>query len=450
MSELIRIKRGLNIRLKGKAEKIIVKAEIPRMFGVKPIDFIGLIPKMLVQPGDRVKAGTPLFHDKNHPEVNYVSPVSGTVTGIQRGERRVIQEVEVEIGPVMEHEQFEKADPLSKTREQVINMLLKGGCWPFIRQRPYGTVAIPGDIPKSIFISGFDTAPLAPDLDFILTGQISEFQAGINALSKLTNGKLFLNIPYESSTLSIFPKVTNVHITRFLGPHPAGNVGIQIHQLDPINKGEVVWYVNPLDVLIIGRLFISGIFDASRVVAITGSEVLKPRYFKTILGACVKGLLEKNTLGGDLRVISGNVLTGKRISSQGYLGFYDNHITVIPEGKRFEFLGWALPGFEKFSATRAFFSWLMPDRDYRIDTNFNGGTRAYVLTGQYEKVLPMNLYPVQLIKSIIIEDVELMEKLGIYEVSEEDFALCEYVCTSKIEVQELIRKGLDLVRKEMS
>jgi Na+-transporting NADH:ubiquinone oxidoreductase subunit A len=450
MSELIKIRKGLNIRLKGRAEKIVVKTENLKLFGIKPGDFIGLNPKLMVQPGDQVKAGTPLFHDKYQPDAVFVSPVSGKVSAINRGDRRVIQEVVIESDGLMTYEQFGKSDPDSLSREMVVHALLKGGCWPFIRQRPYGTMASIKDVPKSIFISGFDTAPLAPDLDFVLTGQNTEFQAGINALAKLTTGKVFLNIPEVSSTLSIFPKIQKVHLTRFAGPHPAGNVGIQIHHLDPVNKGEVVWYVNPLDVLIIGRLFLNGVFDASRVVAVTGSEVLKPRYFKTILGTAVKSLLEKNLAEGEVRIISGNVLTGTHVHSGGFLGFYDCQITVIPEGKHFEFLGWALPGLGKFSASRSFLSWLFPDREYRLDTNLMGGHRAFVVTGQYEKVLPMKVYPMQLLKSILIEDVEQMERLGIYEVSEEDFALCEYVCTSKMDVQAIIRKGLDLVRKEMS
>jgi len=450
MPELIRIRKGLDIRLKGTAERVIVKPEPASSYGVKPIDFYGIVPKLLVQPDDQVKAGTPLFFDKYHPDVLFVSPVSGKVTAVHRGERRIIQEIVVTPDGQDDHLVFPQDDPLSLSRDEVVKTLLKSGCWPYIRQRPYGIIADPKDTPKSIFVSGFDTAPLAPDIDFILSGYKEEFQTGINVLKQLTQGNVFLNIPDDISSISVYPHISNAKITRFKGPHPAGNVGIQIHHLDPINKGDIVWYVNPQDVLILGRLFLHGIYDASKLVALTGSEVHHCRYYHVMAGASIRPMVENNVQSGDLRYISGNVLTGRKIPADGYVGFYDSQVTVIPEGRHFELLGWAMPGFNKVSASRTFFSWMRPGHEYRLDTNMNGAQRAYVLTGQYEKVLPMDIYPVNLIKAILVEDVDLMEKLGIYEASEEDFALCEFVCTSKINVQEIIRNGLDLIRKEMS
>ena len=451
MSKVIKIRKGLDINLKGKAEKIFIKAEPSELYGVKPIDFHGLVPKLDVVVGQEVKAGTALFHDKNKPDILFTSPVNGKVKVISRGERRRILEVIVEkTGSVIEYESFSKGDPLQMKREEVASNLLKSGLWPAIRQRPYDIIANPSDDPKAIFISAFDTAPLAPDYDLIVKDSGKEFQAGINALSRLTSGKIHLNINAEYPASQVFTGASNVQLNSFTGPHPAGNVGIQIHHIDPINKGEVVWFVSPQDVILIGRLFMNGVYDASWIIALTGSEILKPRYYKLIKGASVKNILDKNLTEICPRVISGNVLTGGKIMQDGFIGYYDSQVSVIPEGYHSEFLGWALPGFKKYSATRMFFSWLTPRKEYTIDTNINGGHRAFVMTGQYEKVVPMDIYPMQLFKAIIIEDIDLMEQLGIYEVAPEDFALCEFICTSKTEIQSIVRKGLDLMIKEMS
>ena len=269
-------------------------------------------------------------------------------------------------------------------------------------------------------------------------------------ISKLTSGKVHLNINADLITSKVFTNSKDVQINNISGPHPSGNVGIQIHHIDPINKGESVWYISPQDVLVIGRLFLEGRFNASRVVALSGSEVKngRRRYHKTHIGASIKNIVSDNINDGNIRYISGNVLTGTKISSDGFLGFYDTQLTVIPEGEDPEFLGWLTPGLDKFSLSRTFLSWLMPNKEYHLNTNMHGEKRAYVMSGEYERVLPMDIYPVHLIKAIMIEDIELMENLGIYEVSEEDFALCEFVCSSKIDVQEIIRKGLDLIKKE--
>lgn len=449
MPKVIKIKRGLDIPMEGKAEKILVQAEPSGMYAVKPIDFPGLTPKLAVKVDHEVKAGSPLFYDKYHPEVLFTSPVSGKVAAITRGERRRILEVVVNADPDISYETFRKGDPESMEREEVIENLQRSGLWPFIRQRPYHVVAKSTDLPKAIFISGFDTAPLAPDYDFVLKEERDAFRAGIKVLSKLTNGDIHIGVNGKFPVSEVFQDLDRVRLHHFTGPHPAGNVGIQIHHIDPVNKGEVVWTVNPQDVVIIGRLFEKGIFDASRIVALAGSEVKTPRYYKTMLGASIAPMVKDNVKEGNVRYISGNVLTGKKILNDGYIGYYDSLVTVIPEGDYFEFLGWALPGLKKYSMSRTFLAWLTPNREFKLDTNIHGGGRAFVMTGQYEKVLPMDIYPVHLLKAILVDDIDKMENLGIYEIAEEDLALCEFVCTSKTEVQSIIRKGIELMIKEL-
>lgn len=447
MPKTIRLKKGLNIPIRGTAEKILAGEANPVRYGIKPVDFPGLIPKLEVKPGDKVKAGSPLFHDKTRPEIKFTSPVSGTVLSVERGDRRMILEVVIERAG-NDFVDFGKADPESLPRDKVKESLLASGLWPAVRQRPYHVVAKPGDVPKSIFVSGFDTAPLAPDCEFIMkNSSITLFNTGIKALSKLTDGKINLVLDRQDSVLSSTP---GVEVSYIAGPHPAGNVGVQIHHIDPVNKGEAVWYVNLQDVIAIGRLFAEGIFRPERIIALTGSEVLHPQYYKVLAGSSIAPLVKDNVKTGSLRYISGNVLTGTKTASDGFLGYYDSQVTVIPEGDYFEFFGWAVPGAGKYSFHKTFMSNLLPAKDFRLDTNFHGGERAFVVTGKYEKVLPMDIYPMQLLKAILANDIDLMENLGIYEVAEEDFALCEFICPSKIEIQAIIRNGLDLMRKEMS
>ncbi len=448
MSEVIRIKKGLDINLGGKADKIYMKAERSSSYALKPDDFIGIMPKLAARPGDKVKVGTPLFIDKRNPRVTFTSPVAGTVSAVNRGERRKILEVVVEPAGKDEFEEFKTGDPGKMSREAIIDVLLASGMWTLIRQRPFSVIANPEKLPRDIFISGFDTAPLAPDLDFIARDFKEEFQKGVDVLRKLTDGRVHLSVSADYPTTRTFAEVKGVDLHYFTGPHPSGNVGIQIHHIQPINKGELVWYITPQDVKTIGKLFMDGKVDNTIILALTGSEVVKPVYYKAIRGAAITPFVENNVKEGHLRYISGNVLTGSKISANGYLGYYDNQLTVIPEGDHFEFMGWAAPGFNKFSVSRSFFSWMMPNRTWRMDTNLHGGRRAYVMTGEYDKVFPMDIFPVQLIKAILVEDIELMEKLGIYEVAEEDFALCEFVCTSKTEVQKIIRHGLDVMKRE--
>ncbi|HAM98076.1 MAG TPA: NADH:ubiquinone reductase (Na(+)-transporting) subunit A [Marinilabiliales bacterium] len=447
----IEISKGLNIPLKGKAEKILSPGQIiGSTIALKPTDFPNLTPKAAIKEGDKVKAGDVIFYDKNTPEIKFTSPVSGTLKSIVRGERRKILEFVIEADSIIEYQQFTVGDVANLSKEQITELLLNSGTWPFVRQRPYNIIANPTDTPKAIFISGFDSSPLAPDLDFLLNGQDADFQKGIQALKKLTEGDIHLTVNGVFPTSKLFENTKDVELHTIVGPHPAGNVGIQIHHIDPMNKGEVVWFIHPQDVLIIGRLFNKGIFDATRIIALTGSEVEKPRYYRTILGSSIDKFLKDNIKPGNHRYISGNVLTGTRIGKEDFLGFYHHQITVIPDGNQYEFMGWLAPGFNKFSLSRTFFSWLMPNKEYVINANVRGGRRALMITGNFEKVFPMDLLPMQLLKAMIIEDIDLMEKLGIYEVVEEDFALCEFVDTSKTDIQAIVRKGLDLMIKELN
>lgn len=451
MSEVIKIKKGLDIKLKGKAEKVLERADRSETYAIKPTDFPGLTPKLKVKVDAEVKAGSPLFFDKYRPEINFVSPVSGKVIAVNRGERRKILEVVVQADGENQYEEFTKANPLELSREAIKETMLSSGAWAFMRQRPYDVVANPNDAPKAIFISAFDTAPIAADVDFLLEGEEAAFQAGVDALSKLTDGKVHLSTNPKQNTTKLFADVKNVVRHQFTGVHPASNVGVQIDKIDPINKGEVIWVIRPQEVVFVGRLFQKGIYDVSRKIALCGSEVKTPCYFNTILGTSVRNIL-KGRLRDDetIRVISGNVLTGTHIKEDGYLGFYDSQITVIPEGDNYEFFGWALPGLNKFSMSKSFFSWLTPNKEYRLDANLHGEHRAYVISGEYDKVMPMDILPVYLIKAIMVGDIDQMEQLGIYEVAPEDFALCEFVCTSKIDAQKIIREGIDLMIKEMS
>jgi len=448
MAESVKIRKGLNIKLKGEAEKVYVDVPVSDTVAIKPPDFTGVRVKLLCKVGDEVKAGTALFCDKDNENVLFTSPVSGEVVEIHRGDKRRILEVKVLADKEITYEPFKQANPADLSREEIIEWMLKSGTWPLIRQRPFEIIANPNESPKAIFISAFNSAPLAADNDFVLHGHGEEFQAGLDAVAKLSGGKVHLNINADATTSKVFTNSTGVQINKISGPHPAGNVGVQMHHIDPVSKGEVAWHLTPQDVLIIGRLFIGGKYDASRVVALTGSEVKKTRYHKTVIGTSIKNMIAENINGDNVRYISGNVLTGTRIEADGYLGFYDTQVTVIPEGNEPSFMGWLAPGFDKFSLSRTFLSWLTPGKEYALNSNMNGESRAYVVTGQYEQVLPMDIHPVHLLKSIMIGDVEQMENLGIYEVAEEDFALCEYVCTSKVDVQDLIREGLDTIQRE--
>lgn len=453
MSKTIKIRKGLDIRLKGEAEKVKVDAPVAKTYAIKPTDFHGLIPKMIKKVGEEVKAGTPIFFDKYRDQIQYVSPVSGTVKEVKRGAKRKILEVIIEADANIAYEKAEVKSVDSLSKDDAKEMLLKGGLWPMLKMRPLDIVADPKDEPKAIFISGFDSHPLAPDYDFLMHGKDADFQAGISVLSKLTTGKVNLQLRGKTPADKAFSAVKGADINKVYGVHPAGNVGFQIHHINPISKGEVVWVVNAQDVAIIGKYATTGEYDATKYVALTGTGATNRKYYKTIIGAELSTIFNGNVKTEDTRLISGNPLTGVKVeAADSYLGFYDYQLTALPEGNKYKFFlteGWLGLGFSKFSASRAYPTWIMPkSKRYDLDTNLNGEERAFVVSEQYEKVFPMDVYPVHLIKSIIVNDIDAMESLGIYEVAPEDFALCEFVCTSKINSQSIVRKGLDVIREE--
>jgi Na+-transporting NADH:ubiquinone oxidoreductase subunit A len=450
MSEVIKLKRGLDIKLEGAARNFLDNEVHAAEYGIRPPEFPGITPKLCVKPGDKVKAGSALFFDKARPDIKFSSPVSGVVRAVNRGEKRKILEIVVEQSGD-EYINFGKSQTGSIKREEVKKKMLEAGLWPVVRQRPYHIIADPQGLPKSIFISGFDTAPLAPDLKFIIENSSAlHFQAGIDAISKLTDGKVYLVLDGTAEATNILKDIKGVEIKYVSGPHPAGNVGVQIHHIDPVNKGEMVWYVNLQDVVTTGLFFTEGIYKHDRIIALAGSEVTDPRYFRIRSGASIKELMEGNVKEENVRVISGNVLTGKKIEKDGFLGLYDSMVSVIPEGDYFEFFGWVLPGLNKYSFSKTYMSSIFRKKAYKLDTNLHGGYRAFVMTGQYEKVVPMDIYPMQLLKAIVAEDIDGMENLGIYEIAEEDFALCEFICPSKTEIQTIVRQGIDLMIKEMN
>lgn len=451
MSQVIKLKKGLDILLEGEAKRELTRLPLVHAYALKPEDFPGVTPKLLVRVDDEVKVGTPLFFDKYRPQILFTSPVSGKVSAIVRGEKRKILEVVITPEAEQVYETFDVPAIEATDREQIKSLMLKAGLWPMIIQRPFGIVANPQDTPKSIFVSGFDSAPLAPDMNFVLENEAENLETGFALLGKLTDGKVYLGL--KNGTSGVLNQVKNAEIRLFEGSHPAGNVGVQIHHIDPINKGDVVWTVDVQHVAMIGRFFRTGRVDMSKIVALTGSETAQPRYFSVITGLPLNSIVRQKELRSQtekVRIISGNVLTGRRVEPEGYLGFYSNQVTVIPEGDTYEFLGWGMPRLNKFSVSRSYFSWLSPKKHYRLDTNMNGGVRAYVVTGLYDKYLPMDIYPLYLLKAILAGDIDKMENLGIYEVIEEDFALCEFVDPSKTEMQAIIRQGIDLMIKELN
>ncbi len=452
MSKTVKLRKGLDIRLLGVSEKIKTELPHPKSVAVKPTDFHGVTPKMVVKEGETVKAGSIIFFDKYNESVKYASPVSGKVEAIVRGAKRRILEVVITTDSEIVYETSSVSPVANMEAEKVKATLLSSGLWPFIKQRPIDVVADPKNEPKAIFVSAFDSAPLAPDFDYVLHGRGEEFQEGLNVLAKLTSGKVHLTLNGKAPADATFTEAKGVQINKIIGKHPAGNVGTQIHHIDPVNKGEFVWTVNAQDVAIIGRYFLKGKFDLRRTIALGGSEIKSPQYFETIIGANVTDLLQGRVTSENVRVISGNVLTGDKIGQDGYLGFYSNQVTVIPEGNQLKFAlteGWMAPlGLNKLTNSRLFFSGLNKSKKFKVDTNTYGEERAFVVTGELEKVFPFDILPMQLTKAAITDDIDGMEALGIYEVAPEDFALCEFVCTSKIDIQDKIRQGLDLIAQE--
>ena len=449
MADLVKIKRGLDIPLVGEAEKTIQEAPKAEMYAVIPDDFHGVVPKILVKSGDAVKAGTPLMCDKNRPEVNFVSPVSGTVEAVNRGERRKVLEIVVKSDGKFESVEFEKLDAKKMDAQAIKETLLQSGLFVFIKQRPYDVIANPEVAPRDIFVTAFDSAPLAPEFEFVAKGEEAALQAGVDALAKLTNGKVYVGVNATSQL-----KLNGCQVVKFQGAHPAGNVGVQIANIAPISKGEVVWTISAFDLLLIGRLFTTGKLDFTRIITLAGSEVEAPKYVKTTMGASIASVITGNVKKADhnQRIISGNVLTGTKVSASDYLRAYSSQVTIIPEGDDCnEFVGWATPGCGKFSVSRTFGSWLFgKSKKYNIDARLRGGERGIIMSGEYDSVFPMDILPEFLVKAVIAFDIDKMENLGIYEVAPEDFALCEFVDTSKLPLQQIIRNGLDALMKEMN
>ena len=450
MSHDIKIKKGLDIKLKGAAEQAKENAIISNFYSIRPEDFHGVIPKLIAKVGTKVKAGDPIFYDKSNEALKFVSPVSGEVIDIPRGDKRKILAVKIQADKEQAYTEYGKFDLGAASADTVKAHLLASGCWPFIKQRPYDVIANPDKAPKAIFISAYASAPLVADLDFTLQGKEAELQAAITALGKLTEGQVHISVGKNGN--SPLANVSDATIHNVSGPHPSGNVGTQINKIDPINKGEVIWTVNAQDLVIIGELLLTGKFNAERIVALAGSSVKKPRYFVTKLGAEVASIIYDNGVdkNDNIRIISGNVLSGKQVQPDGFLDYYSNTITVIPEGNDYELFGWNKPIFNKISTSRALtFSWLFPKKEYDLNTNTNGEHRAFVTTGTYEEVFPLDMYPMQMLKACMYKDLDEMEALGMYEVAPEDFALTEFVCVSKQPHQDIIRKGLDLMLKEI-
>jgi len=446
MSKDIRIKRGLTLPLKGEAEKKVLEAPRSKTYAIKPPDFYTAVPKMAIKEGTAVLAGDVLFFSKYDEDLKFTSPVSGTLKEIKRAEKRRIIEVIVDADPTDSFKDFGKMDASSSSAEAVKGRLLESGCGAFINQRPYDIVASPKDTPKAIFISAVSTAPLAADLGFVLKDKVAAFQEGINALKKLTSGKVHLSV--DATSEEILKGISGVEFHKVKGPHPAGNVGIQIHKIDPINMGEKVWTVGAEDVAIIGNLFLTGQYRADRTIALTGSEAKDRNYYKIKIGANSADLVGQ--VSDDVRIISGDVLTGTKLSNNQHIGFFNNSITLIPEGNNYRMFGWLPFTYNNIHSTsRTSLSWLFPNKKYALTTNLNGEERALVVTGEMEEVLPMDIYPMQLLKACIAGDIEKMENLGIYEVAPEDFALIDYVNTSKLEAQDIIRLGLDLMITEV-
>lgn len=470
MTDTITIRKGLDIPIGGAAEKRLTDARNITTFAIKPTDFVGLTPKLMVEEGDVVKVGDALFCDKNDERIRFTSPVGGQVKAIVRGEKRKLLEVVVEM-----NDKAPLVLEVPHTAEEIKSAVLRCGLWAMLRQRPFGTVANPDNQPKAIFVSGFSSAPLAPDYDFIMQGRAEFLKKGLEALTKLTDGKVYICFrPNQKLTkqLLIFNSSLSTHFVN--GPHPAGNIGTQIAHIDPINKGEVVWTMNLQDVALLGELVSTGIYNPEKIIAVAGPNIRNPHYYRVKVGACLKDITAAQLLNTNYpemgahdatqqnRVISGDILSGTQVAADGFLGAYDDLVSILPEGDYYDFMGWLMPGFKKYSFSRTFLSGFLPKSTFKpfgiriprfsnfwkFDTNTHGDERPLVFTGDFERVFPFDIYPTQLIKACIVGDIELMENLGIYEIEPEDFALCEFVDTSKTNIQEIIREALEKIRKE--
>ena len=450
MTQLIKLKKGLDIKLKGQAALSTVTCDVKDGFGFVPDDFVGMKPKMLVREGDKVRVGDALFANKDYPDVKFVSSVSGTVTAIVRGDRRKVLCVKVESDGLMEHKPV--AETKVNTRDEVVSLLAENGMLGFINQMPYAVSANNVNLPQSVFVSAFRDMPLSADVDYCIADDLANFMAGIEALAKVA--PVYLNVKKGSKMDCDDLKKSDcdgVTVTLFDGKCPAGNVNVQINHIKPINKGDTVWTVEPEVVVFIGRLVTTGKVDLTKKVAVCGSEIKTPIYNKVLVGQSIATVLEGqlNENGKNKRIINGNVLTGKQTTMEGYVGAHAYEVTVIPEGNdNDEMLGWIMPRVNQFSTSRSYFSWLFGKKQYAPDARIKGGKRHIIMSGEYDKVLPMDIMGEYLIKAIITGDIDRMEQLGIYEVAPEDFALAEFVDSSKLELQRIVREGLDMLRKE--
>ncbi len=444
MGRTIKLKKGFDIKIVGSPKEEILSNFTSSTFSVKPTDFKGLspIPKVVVTVGDEVKAGDTLFFDKKRPEIKYASPVSGEIVEVRRGDRRAIAEILILADGKQEYRDLGSINPSTASREDLVKFLLDNGCWPFFRQRPFNVIAEIDEIPKNIFVSGFDTSPLAPNLAFAIKESGNDLATGFEVLKKLTSGKVHYNTgPGQSA-----PSLSGVEVNSFSGPHPAGNVGIQIHHIDPINKGDIVWTLNVQDVVALGRA-VGGRFNTERLISV-GGAVKQSGYVRTYIGASIAGMLKDNLNGDNVRVISGSALSGNGVGADGHVGYFQNAVSVLDEGNQYELFGWLFPSYARPSLSRSFSGFLRPNKEYKVNTNTNGEPRAFVNTGLYQRVLPMDLYPMQLLKSILYNDFDQMEGLGIYEVVEEDLAICEFVCPSKTRMQEILAEGMETIMEQ--
>lgn len=448
MANVIKLRKGLDINLKGKAVQKIVSMEKPEDIALVPDDFIGVTPKLVVKAGDHVNAGDALFFNKAYPDEKFASPASGTVSEVVRGARRKVLAVKVKVDEDQQFTDFGRKDVSSLDGESVKNALLEAGLFGYINQLPYAVSVLPDRKPKAIFVSAFRDMPLAGDFEFELQGNEQAFQTGLTALSKIA--KVYLSIGVEQRAEAL-TAAKNVEINVFDGPCPAGNVGVQVNHLDPINKGETVWTVDPSAVIFFGRLFLTGKVDLTKKVAVAGSEVNDPAYVETLVGTPLSVMLKGQLKTEEhVRIINGNPLTGHKSTKEDFLGAHTSEVTVIPEGDNInEFLGWISPRTNEFSVSRSYFSWLFgKKKEYDLDARIKGGERHMIMSGEYDKVLPMNIFAGYLIKALIAGDIDRQEQLGIYEVSPEDFALAEFVDSSKLPLQQIVRKGLNTLRKE--
>jgi Na+-transporting NADH:ubiquinone oxidoreductase subunit A len=476
MSDTITIRKGLDLPIGGAAELRLTDARSISTYAVKPTDFVGLTPRLLVEEGDVVAVGDALFCDKNDERIRFTSPVSGQVKAIVRGEKRRLLKVVVETdfkssGSIgLDY----KSSP-TMTADGVKAAMLQCGLWTMLRQRPFGTIANPDDKPKAIFVSAFCSAPLAPDYDFVMQGKEEWLKKGLEALTQLTDGKVHVCFKPNQQLVKQFSIINSQLSIHYInGPHPAGNIGTQIAHIDPINKGEVVWTMNIQDVAVLGELVATGVYNPEKVIAVVGPNIKNPHYYRVKDGACLVEItkaqilnnnypkIDANDAAKENRVISGDILSGTQIAANGFLGAYDDLVSILPEGDYYDFMGWLMPGFRKFSFSRTFLSGFMPKSTFKpmgislprfenlwkFDTNTHGDERPLVFTGNFERVFPFNIYPTQLIKACIVGDIELMENLGIYEVEPEDFALCEFIDTSKTNIQTIVREALEKLRKE--